>query len=141
MSKKSTINGNIGKQPVLSKLTRKDGSSVSVCNFSIASTDYKRIIDDAGNASFEQVGETAWVDCCYWGDKAETLIKNLQKGMPVIVSGTETLRKNEKDGQVYINCVLDVENISLNLLSTRVEEIKLRPAKESESPDNGNPPL
>ena len=128
MSVKTTISGNVGKTPKLSKVTLKDGSSKDVCSFSVASSDYRRVGDD-----FEQIGETAWVECNLWGDKASHLIKVLQKGMPVIVTGAETLRKNEDNGQVYINRIMNVEQIGLNLLSPRVEEIKLRPAKEGEN--------
>ena len=134
MSIQITVTGNVGNIPTFKNIPRKDGTTVPVCNFSLASSDYRRVGDD----DFEQVGETAWLECSYFGDKAESLAKVLQKGMPLIGRGREQLRKSiiEKDGQTqtYTNRVLNVEQIGLNLLSPRIEVIKLRPAKEGGAP-------
>lgn len=145
MSVKTTITGNLGKKITLSKVSLNNGKSEDVCNFSVASTPYKRTVDAAGHTSYEQKGETAWIDCTVWGARASGLAKLLQKGMPVILSGTEVLRKNEdSDGKVYVNRTLVVEQIGLNLFSNRVGAettedgstiIKLRPASAGESPD------
>ncbi|MBO4576959.1 MAG: single-stranded DNA-binding protein [Neisseriaceae bacterium] len=129
MSIQNIVTGNVGNIPTFKNVPLKDGSTVPVCNFSLASSDYRRV----GNNDYEQIGETAWLECNLWGDKAESLAKVLQKGMPIVVIGTEQTRKNEKDGQTYINRVLNVERIALNLLSPRIEEIKLR-AKEGSAP-------
>lgn len=126
MSIQITVTGNVGNIPTFKNIPRKDGTTVPVCNFSLASSNYRRVGDD----DFEQIGETAWLECSYFGDKAESLAKVLQKGMPLIVLGREHLRKSEKDDKTYINRVLNVEQIGLNLLSPRIEVIKLRPAKE-----------
>ena len=135
MSIQSIVTGNVGNIPTFKNVPRKDGSTIPVCNFSLASSDYRRVGDD----DFEQIGETAWLECNLWGDKAESLAKVLQKGMPLVVVGTEQLRKNtttDENGQTktYINRVLNVERIALNLLSPRIEAIKLRPAKEGAAP-------
>ncbi|MBR1819347.1 MAG: single-stranded DNA-binding protein [Neisseriaceae bacterium] len=130
------ISGNVGNNPTFTNVTRKDGSSVPVCNFSLASSDYRRIVDDAGNVEFKQIGETIWLDCRLWGNRAERLTKMLVKGMPVTVLARNIeLHKTEKDGQTYSNLIIDVENVSVSLLSPRVEEIKLRPASAGEAPD------
>ena len=130
MSIQITVTGNVGNIPTFKNIPRKDGTTVPVCNFSLASSNYRRVGDD----DFEQIGETAWLECSYFGDKAESLAKVLQKGMPLIVLGREHLRKSEKDDKTYINRVLNVEQVGLNLLSPRIETIKLRPAKEGAAP-------
>ena len=134
MSIQNIVTGNVGNIPTFKNVPLKDGSTVPVCNFSLASSDYRRVGDD-----FEQIGETAWLECNLWGDKAESLAKVLQKGMPIVVIGTEQLRKNtttDENGQTktYTNRLLNVERIALNLLSPRIEEIKLRPKKEGAAP-------
>ena len=135
----SVISGNVGNNPTFTNVSRKDGSSVPVCNFSLASSDYKRTVDDAGNVKFDQIGETVWFDCRLWGAKAEKLTKTLQKGMPVVVlSRSISLRKTEKDGQEYKNWVVDADDVLVSLLANRVEEVKLRPAKEGDAPDTAN---
>lgn len=139
----SVISGNVGNNPTFTNVSRKDGSSVPVCNFSLASSDYKRTVDDAGNVKFDQIGETVWFDCRLWGAKAEKLTKTLQKGMPVVVlSRSISLRKTktEKDGQEqeYKNLVVDADDVLVSLLANRVEEVKLRPAKEGDAPDTAS---
>ena len=100
---------------------------------------YKRTVDDAGHVKFDQIGETVWFDCRLWGVKAEKLTKTLQKGMPVVVlSRSISLRKTEKDGQEYKNLVVDADDVLVSLLANRVEEVKLRPAKEGDAPDTAN---
>ena len=133
------INGNVGNNPTFTNVSRKDGSTVPVCNFSLASSDYKRTVDDAGNVKYDQLGETVWFDCRLWGAKAEKLTKMLQKGMPVVVLARSiSLRKTEKDGQEYKNLVVDADDVLVSLLANRVETVTLRPAKEGEAPDTAN---
>lgn len=133
------INGNVGNNPTFTNVSRKDGSTVPVCNFSLASSDYKRTVDDAGNVKYDQLGETVWFDCRLWGTKAEKLTKMLQKGMPVVVLARSiSLRKTEKDGQEYKNLVVDADDVLVSLLANRVETVTLRPAKEGEAPDTAN---
>ena len=135
----SVISGNVGNNPTFTNVSRKDGSSVPVCNFSLASSDYKRTVDDAGHVKFDQIGETVWFDCRLWGAKAEKLTKVLQKGMPVVVlSRSISLRKTEKDGQEYKNLVVDADDVLVSLLANRVEEVKLRPVKEGDAPDTAS---
>ncbi|MBR3425924.1 MAG: single-stranded DNA-binding protein [Neisseriaceae bacterium] len=132
----SVISGNVGNNPTFTNVSRKDGTSVPVCNFSLASSDYRRTVDDAGNVDFKQVGETIWLDCRLWGSRAERLTKMLVKGMPVTVLARNIeLHKTEKDGQTYSNLIVDVENVSVSLLSPRIEKVELRPAQAGETPD------
>ncbi|MBR2251086.1 MAG: single-stranded DNA-binding protein [Neisseriaceae bacterium] len=132
----SVISGNVGNNPTFTNVSRKDGTSVPVCNFSLASSDYRRNVDDAGNVDFKQVGETIWLDCRLWGSRAERLTKMLVKGMPVTVLARNIeLHKTEKDGQTYSNLIVDVENVSVSLLSPRIEKVELRPAQAGETPD------
>ena len=131
MSIQIKISGNIGQNPTYKSINRSDGSVGEVCNFSVGSSDYKRITDEAGNASYEQVGETTWVECEFWGKQAQHLAKIMQKGMPVIVSGSEYYSTYEKDGQKVIARHLRVEDVSLNLMSSRIEQIMLAPAKSA----------
>ena len=141
MSISVNISGNVGQNPTYKSINRPDGSVGEVCNFSVGSNDYKRISDEAGNVSYEQVGETTWVECEFWGKQAQHLAKVIQKGMPVIVSGNEYYSTYEKDGQKVIARHLRVENVSLNLMSSRIEQITLKPAKQADSAENTDTPL
>ena len=129
MSIQNKISGNIGQSPTYKSIQRSDGTTGEVVNFSVGSSDYKRITDDAGNVSYEQVGETIWIECEYWGKQAQHLAKIMQKGMPVMVSGNEYLSTYEKDGQKVVARHLRVEEVALNLMSNRIEQITLKPAK------------
>ncbi|MBQ9619611.1 MAG: single-stranded DNA-binding protein [Neisseriaceae bacterium] len=141
MSISINVSGNVGQNPTYKSINRSDGSVGEVCNFSVGSNDYKRISDEAGNVSYEQVGETTWVECEFWGKQAQHLAKVIQKGMPVIVSGNEYYSTYEKDGQKVIARHLRVENVSLNLMSSRIEQITLKPAKQADSAENTDTPL
>ena len=141
MSISINVSGNVGQNPTYKSINRSDGSVGEVCNFSVGSNDYKRISDEAGNVSYEQVGETTWVECEFWGKQAQHLAKVIQKGMPVIVSGNEYYSTYEKDGQKVIALHLRVENVSLNLMSSRIEQITLKPAKQADSAENTDTPL
>lgn len=84
-----TIIGNIGKDPELKK-TAKD---VSYANMSIAVS--KRYKDQSG----ETKTVTNWFNFTLWGKKAEALVKFIQKGTKLAVTGELTTREREVEGK------------------------------------------
>lgn len=85
---KVCISGNLGHDPELK--TTQNGTSV--CSFSVCVNDRKREGD-------KWVDVPNWVDVVFFGNRGESLKKNLAKGMLVFVSGRLHQNTWEKDGQ------------------------------------------
>lgn len=130
MSVEVQARGNLGSNIVHKTITRKDNADVSeVLNFSIASTDYQRKFVD-GEETLTS-GNTEWIECEYWHKNAKQIAQILQKGMPVTIAGREMIHFYEKDGQQIKTRRIRVEKLYLNLESTRIESITLKPTRTS----------
>lgn len=135
MSIDLTIRGNIGQNIALKKIPRSDGSTGTVLNFSIASPQYRP--DNSSGERRYVTDHTEWVECEYWERQAEHLVGILTKGMPVTLTGREIIGSYEKEGVVHRTRKIRVENIYLNLDSSRIESVALRPPRPSEAESDG----
>ncbi|MFC3873201.1 single-stranded DNA-binding protein [Neisseria musculi] len=142
MSVKIEIRGNIGDGIKIQEGER-NGEQYKVLSFSVASTKRKKQIV---NGKEEYVADgTTWYNCSYWNKDVDVLHANLQKGLPVTVTGhvarTATYT-SKQTGEILPAIDVRVENVYLNLNSKRLEEIKLKPARgpnETDSDDEGDP--
>ncbi|CAB4152879.1 Ssb Single-stranded DNA-binding protein [uncultured Caudovirales phage] len=57
--------------------------------------------------------DTMWVDCSWWGESAAKVRGFLNKGVPVAVSGSCSMRTWEKDGQPQAKLQLQVNTCTL----------------------------
>ena len=125
------IRGNLGQNITLKKIQRSGGEEATVLNFSIASTEYRP--DNSSGERRYVAGHTEWVECEYWERRAEHLAGILVKGLPVTITGRESIGSYEKDGVVHRTRKIRVEDIYLNLDSTRIESVTLRPPRPNDS--------
>ena len=131
-----TVRGNLGQNIAYKEILR-NGEQSTVVNFSIASTDYRNEIVDGK----EQLvpGKTEWLECEYWNRQAQQLGAVLQKGMPVTVTGREIVYSYiDKDGREVATSKIRVERIYLNLESSRIEAVTLRPPRQRAESESGD---
>lgn len=89
MTNQVNLIGNLGEEPQL-HTTENGKTKVS---FSLATNErYK-------NKMGEQVDHTEWHKIIMWGAFAETVVKYLNKGSKVAISGKIAYRKYEKDNE------------------------------------------
>lgn len=131
MSIDLTIRGNLGQNITLKKIKRPNGEDATVLNFSIASTEYRQ--DNSSGERCYVAGATEWVECEYWDRKAEHLANLLVKGMPVTLTGRESIGSYEKEGVLQRTRKIRVDNVYLNLDSSRIESVSLRPPRTNEN--------
>jgi len=131
MSIDLTIRGNLGQNITLKKIKRPNGEDATVLNFSIASTEYRQ--DNSSGERRYVAGATEWVECEYWDRKAEHLANLLVKGMPVTLTGRESIGSYEKEGVLQRTRKIRVDNVYLNLDSSRIESVSLRPPRTNEN--------
>jgi single-strand DNA-binding protein len=80
-----TLIGNIGKDPEL----KKTAKGVSYSNMSMAVT--KRYKEKTG----ETKTTTNWFNFTLWGNKAEALVKFIQKGTKIAIDGELVVKERE----------------------------------------------
>lgn len=132
MSVEIQARGNLGSNIVYKTITRKDNNDTGeVLNFSIASTDYQRKFVD-GQETFAP-GNTEWIECEYWHKNAKQVAQIMQKGMPVTITGREMIHFYEKNGQQVKTRRIRVDRLYLNLESTRIESITLKPTRSEQN--------
>ena len=100
--------GNLGKDPEL----RHTQSGVSVCNFSLATTESWK-----DGATGETNNRTEWHKIVVWKALADACAKYLTKGSKVYVEGNiQTKEWNDKDGQKRYST--EINALSVVFLST-----------------------
>ncbi len=68
----------------------------------------------AVKTAFDKDADPEWVQCAMWGSRAEKVVKFLEKGKQVLVSGTLSTREYEHKGEARYS--LDVRVNELELL-------------------------
>jgi len=96
-----TLTGRIGNIDELKQV----GES-SLLNFSLAVSDTWK--DRDGNKQ----EHTNWVRCGLWGKRAEALVRYLEKGSKIGISGRLEIKTVEKDGAKVSYTSLRVENLA-----------------------------
>lgn len=84
----------------------RDGKPI--LNLSIAHTPRRKNRD---TGEFEDAGETLWVRAAWFGDEAELLRMQVEKGMRVRVEGEPRMTVREHNGQTYANLELQWPSI------------------------------
>lgn len=98
-----TITGNVGSEPELKFLE----SGRAVASFSVANT--PRVKDAQGEWAD---GETIWFRVTLWGNLAEAVIEDVQKGSRVIVDGRLTQRSYKtKDGEQRVSLEISADTV------------------------------
>ena len=108
MSNSTTITGNMGREAEL----RFIPSGRAVLGFSLADTPRRR--NDDG--TWEDAGETLWVDVSVWGEDAEDLAERMAgyKGR-VTVTGRLGVRKYEgRDGTERQSITLNADSVAMH---------------------------
>lgn len=129
------VAGNVGESFRTSEVSR-NGETFRVLNFSCAVTDLRRRTVE-GKEIWE-AGKTIWLQVAYWRKNIDALQKNLQKGMPVRISGTVTgigTYTSEKTGEILPSVDIRADRIDLPLDSQRVEAVQIAPPR---GPNDGN---
>jgi single-strand DNA-binding protein len=100
------LSGNLTQEPTLKYLDGA-GGKVAVCNFCIA-------INRHYKSKGEKKKETTFVDCEVWDKGAETLVKYVRKGDPLLIRSGR-LKKDtwEKDGQPRSKMMVRVEDFEM----------------------------
>ena len=93
------IDGNLTKDM---EIRFTSGKGVAIGNFTIANNEY------AGKGNERR---TTFIDCVIFGEIATKIVDYMTKGKKVLVSGAFQKKRNEKDGKVYINTYMKVNNI------------------------------
>lgn len=104
------IDGNLTKDM---ELRFTGGKGTPVGNFTIGNNEY------AGKGKERR---TTFIDCVIFGEIATKICDFMTKGKKVLVSGSFQKSKNEKDGKVYINTYMKVNNIEF--LSKKESQVK-----------------
>ena len=89
MKNQFTLTGNIGQKPEL----KKSAKGASYLQFSLAVND-----DFKPQGATEYTKRTIWFNLVVFGQKAEALVKILDKGIRVKVSGKIQMKKVEDNG-------------------------------------------
>lgn len=93
MSNTIQITGNLGGDPEL----RFTPSGAAVATFTVADTPRRK---NEQTGQWEDAGETLWLRCSVWRDKAEAVAEQLKRGDSVSVTGRLKQRSwDDKDGQ------------------------------------------
>ena len=117
------IVGNIGTGPELKQT--KGGRPM--CRFSVASTKKQE--------GREPV--TSWVTVLCFGEQAEVVTERAVKGDRVIVTGTMTIEKYEKDGVEKTAVTVLADDVGLSLRWPKRQGGSASPSESSESSDWG----
>lgn len=98
-----TVIGNLTDDPEL----RFTPSGVAVASFTVASTP-RHYSKDTGQW---EDGETLFMRCSIWRDKAEHVTESLERGNRVIAVGVLKQRSYEKDGQKRTVIEMEVDEV------------------------------
>lgn len=119
--------GNLGGDPEL-KIVTVDGEPRKVLNFSVFLSNRKLKGDDwVEDGGF-------FVECAYWGDRAEHAANLLRKGVGVFVSGNAKMEpwlNSDQIEQISIKMTVDVLFLDLR----RIESVQFKQKKDAA---NGN---
>lgn len=85
------LKGNLTRDPV-SRTVTVSGKSVTVANLSLAVNRHYKAADGTKGQ------EVLFIECEAWDSGAETIVKHLHKGDPLLVKGSLKLDSWEKDG-------------------------------------------
>lgn len=96
----ANIIGRLAKDPSLTTVTLKDGSTQEACHLRICINDAYADKDEAGKPAPQWVSVTAWKAQAAW------IAENLKKGDQIAVSGHPFFYITEKDGLCYPNIEL-----------------------------------
>ena len=99
MTNSVTITGNLGQDPEL----RFTSGGAAVCTISVGDTPRRK--NDQGQ--WEDAGDTLWLRCTIWREKAEAVAEQLKRGDAVTVIGRLKQRSwEDKDGgkRTVIEC-------------------------------------
>ena len=125
MSNHITITGNLGSDPEL----RFSPNGKAVANISVGDTP-RRFNRDTNQ--WEDAGETLWLRCGIWGDKAEALAEHAKRGDMVIVTGRLKSRSFEtKEGEKRTVIECDADEVAV--------VAKSRPAQRTNAPAQSDP--
>ena len=129
MSVELTIRGNVGDTIRLNDVDFR-GKKFKALNFSVASTQYKKQMVNGQEELL--VERTNWYNCTYWSKDADVLYKNLQKGLPVTVIGSQKIGEyvSKQTGEVLPSYEVRASDVYLNLNSKRIDSIILLPPRE-----------
>lgn len=114
-----TIVGNVGKNP-----EQKDGKAGPMAKFSVG-------------VSTRKDAETQWFNVTAWGKTADVVMRYVQKGSSILVSGGLQVRSyQDKQGQTKTS--VDIDASQVVLLGKR--DSNAEAAKVTESPAKFQPP-
>lgn len=124
--------GNLGAQPVLKHVDVKSSDEPYPVAEMRVYFDHAR---PDGNGGYKDEGGF-WADVTVWGRKAELVAKLLPKGARVCVHGTLSKDRwaDKETGEARERDAILAEDITLDL--SRVEEIRLRPARERDEAES-----
>ena len=92
-----TVNATLAEEPQFKNVTKRDGSSVEVCQLSIKSSNYI-----AGKKNLVYYNVTVWPG------RADNMVKKLEKGSAILITGqlylyTFTNSSGDEDSRLNIN--------------------------------------
>lgn len=99
-----TVQGRVASDPEM-KLSNRDGTPFTT--FRVASTPRRQVQGAPGN--YED-GETSWFSVYAWGRLGANVLKSIEKGQPVVVTGRLSSRERKQEDGTYRRSV----NISAN---------------------------